>query len=681
MPTPGSRLPALLIVAVVSVFVGAGSVVAAMPRPAVTSALADYSFDTPALQQQDLDRAVAGGGASPDRVVVVYTGGFADATTMARVRELIRGTPLSGDGVIGREVFRVPNGDAAAAAQRLRGLAGVTEARVERTVSLDAGHTEAPVPLPQAATLGAPPAAATAVATTDGSGLPLTPNDPYAQYAWGIPKVGANQAWGTSTGSGVKVAVLDCGIHGTHPDLVGQVILEKNFSASATVDDRCNHGTHVAGTIAALTNNGVGVPSVAPGARLLNGKVLSDAGNGTFTDFENGLRWAADNGARVVNLSLGADIPCPASTQAAVNYARSKGVVVVAAAGNSGLSHAAAPANCSGVVAVGASDQGDVRASFSNTGTGVAVAAPGVGIGSTVNPDVNGGVLYASGSGTSMAAPHAAGVVALLWTSRYGTSVDAVIDRLESTAVHIAGTGSLWTYGRISAFDAVGLPAPIETATSIPSPTAMATATRAPATATAVPTKAPGATATPTKAPAATAVPTKASAATAVLPKAPVATTVPPKAPVATSVPTKAPAATAVPTRIPAATAVPTRVPTATPTRVPPATPTRVPPATATPAPRKPTAAPTGVTAVTLGARKVLVTWKATVDTRTTFNIYRGDATGQNMTILVAGLPSATTWFQDPAAPAGAPATYQVAEQNAAGEGPHSTTARTPSSG
>ena len=237
------------------------------------------------------------------------------------------------------------------------------------------------------------------------------------------------------------MAVLDCGIHGTHPDLAGQVVLEKNFTASATADDRCNHGTHVAGAIAALTNNGLGVPSVAPGVRLMNGKVMDDAGHGFSADIENGIRWAADNGARVVNLSLGGDSPCAASTQAAVSYARAKGVVIVAAAGNSGLSRAATPANCTGVVAVGAVDQNDARPSWSNAGIGVALAAPGVSIGSPVNPDINGGALYGLGTGTSIASPHVAGVAALLWASSYGTSADAVINRLESTADHIAGTG------------------------------------------------------------------------------------------------------------------------------------------------------------------------------------------------------------------------------------------------
>jgi subtilisin family serine protease len=579
MATKRSRLPVLLAVAALSTLIGAGSVFAAMPRAAAPTALSDYDHDTPALKAADLDRALAAGGASPDRVVVTYADGVVDQATIDRVHTLVGGTPLSGDATLGREVLRATSGDAASGLERVRGLSGVAEVRIEQTLSVDAG-------------------------------LPPITNDPYASYAWGVSKIGANQVWGTSTGSGVKVAVLDCGIHGAHPDLAGQVVLEKNFSASATADDRCNHGTHVAGAIAALTNNGLGVPSVAPGVRLMNGKVLDDAGHGFSSDIENGIRWAADNGARVINLSLGADLPCPASSQVAVSYARAKGVVIVAAAGNSSLSRAATPANCTGVVAVGAVDQSDARPSWSNAGTGVALAAPGVSIGSPINPDINGGALYGLGTGTSIASPHVAGVAALLWASSYGTSADAVVSRLESSAEHIAGTGTLWTYGRVSALKALG----------------------APATPTATPTQVP-ATATPTAVPA---------AATAV----------------------SAPAPSGV-------IELPTPKPTSTLSQVPPtATATRVLP---TPIPTLPKlVAPTNVKAVTVGSGQVQVSWQASATPMTTFNVYRGDSSGLNMRRLAAGLLSGTNTFVDPAPPVGQIVTYSIAEQSTAGEGPHS---------
>jgi subtilisin family serine protease len=133
-----------------------------------------------------------------------------------------------------------------------------------------------------------------------------------------------------------------------------------------------------------------------------------------------------------------------------------KGVVIVAASGNTAQGPISTPANCAGVVTVGAVDQSDVKAPFSS-GMAVALAAPGVAVYTAANPDVNSGSFYSPSSGTSFASPHVAGVAALLWASKYGTSADAVVKRLESTAVHIAGTGSSWTYGRVSALDAVGV--------------------------------------------------------------------------------------------------------------------------------------------------------------------------------------------------------------------------------
>src|SRR5207253_8891692 len=135
----------------------------------------------------------------------------------------------------------------------------------------------------------------------------LAVNDPRVAEEWGLQRIQANTAWDTAQGSGVSVAVLDCGINSSHPDLAGRVSLQRNFTSSATMDDRCNHGTHVAGTIAAGTNNGIGVAGVAPGASLINGKVLDDTGSGFFSDIDNAIEWAVDSGAKVISMSLGAD--------------------------------------------------------------------------------------------------------------------------------------------------------------------------------------------------------------------------------------------------------------------------------------------------------------------------------------------------------------------------------------
>ena len=174
----------------------------------------------------------------------------------------------------------------------------------------------------------------------------VVPNDPLfsLQYALsnngqsiegkaGNPHADINieSAWDVTQGNGVKVAILDTGINLNHPDLASKVFLQKSF-VSNTVEDGNGHGTHVAGIIAADTNNTVGVSGTCPGCRLLIGKVLDDFGNGTTSNATAGITWAADNGAKVINMSLGTTNANTASlyTQA-VNYALSKGAVVVAA--------------------------------------------------------------------------------------------------------------------------------------------------------------------------------------------------------------------------------------------------------------------------------------------------------------------------------------------------------------
>ncbi len=421
MQQPSARHRGARVLAVFAVLAAAVLAPAATPP---TFAQAGDSIDLEDAREKaaDLVRAKANRGISPDRVVVVYARATGvDDPERARVRQLAGGRLLTADRVLARDVIRVPNGAAAAVAQALRLVPGVSDAYPD------------------------------AVAQAD-----LAVNDPLVGQQWGLAKIQAPTAWDTTQGAGVKVAVLDCGIRTSHPDLSGKVVLERNFTASATADDRCNHGTHVAGTIAAATNNGVGVASVAPGAQLLNGKVLDDSGSGYFSDVDTAIRWAADNGARVINMSLGGALRCPTGTQAAANYAWSKGVVLVAAAGNSGARGAQAPANCQNVIGVAATNSSDTKASWSNYGPEVDVAAPGVSILSTVNPDLNNGSQYASFSGTSMATPHTAGVAALIWSSSYGASAAAVRDRLFQTADPVSGTGSLWTYGRINAAKAVG---------------------------------------------------------------------------------------------------------------------------------------------------------------------------------------------------------------------------------
>ena len=303
------------------------------------------------------------------------------------------------------------------------------------------------------------------------------PNDPQFGDQWGMAKISAPAAWDSARSSAnVKIAVLDCGVFSSsstfggpdgkpgHPDLRDKVVLERDFTGSPNgADDLCHHGTHVGGTAAASTNNRTGVAGVGYNATILNGKVLADNGDGSISTLIGGITWAADNGARVINMSLGGNLPCPAALQDAVDYAWSHGLVVVAGAGNTGANGALTPANCNHVLAVGATDQADARLSWSNYGSNVHVAAPGLNILSTDN---TGG--YVTMSGTSMATPHVSGLAALVWSTGYGSSNQAVVDRITASADRVSG--SAWVYGRINAAAAVAQVAASPTPSATPPP-------------------------------------------------------------------------------------------------------------------------------------------------------------------------------------------------------------------
>lgn len=295
-------------------------------------------------------------------------------------------------------------------------------------------------------------------------------NDPSLSQQWGLFKINAANyiqasAWDVATNSsGVKLAVLDTGIEESHPEFLGKVMASVNFTDSPTVSDLFGHGTHVAGIAAAATNNAIGVAGTGYNTVLLNGKVLGDNGSGYYSWVANGIVWAADQGAQVINMSLGGS----SSSQVledAVNYAWNRGSVVVAAAGNNGNSTPQYPAYYQNVIAVGATDNNDIKASFSTYGNWVDVAAPGVSIYSTYK-----GNSYGSLSGTSMASPFAAGTSALIWAKGTCTSNICVRERLEKTADQISGTGTYWTWGRINAYKAVSdiVPTFIPTPTLIP---------------------------------------------------------------------------------------------------------------------------------------------------------------------------------------------------------------------
>ncbi|MHB8647759.1 MAG: S8 family serine peptidase [Thermomicrobiales bacterium] len=303
------------------------------------------------------------------------------------------------------------------------------------------------------------------------------PNDQYFGDQYGMTKIQAPGAWTVTHGSGnVRVAILDCGIYEAHPDLAGKIVARHDFTGSASgTDDRCDHGTHVAGIASAETNNATGVAGLGYDTQLLNGKVLDDSGSGYDSQIADGIRWAADNGAKVINMSLGAYGSCSQTFQDAIDYAWSKNVVIIAAAGNGGGALSMQPADCTHVIAVASTDANDARSGFSNYGGWIALAAPGSAIFSTVNPNLpqNNGNAYAYLSGTSMAAPHVAGLAALLWSTSWGTNAQAVTQRMESTADQIAGTGTNWQYGRINAMAAVSPDTTPPTATTLAPETAV----------------------------------------------------------------------------------------------------------------------------------------------------------------------------------------------------------------
>ena len=301
----------------------------------------------------------------------------------------------------------------------------------------------------------------------------FVPNDTYfAGNQWGLENTGQTikgvsgvvnadidgpTAWDTTQG-GVPVAILDTGIDQDHEDLSSKIILQRNFTDSPTVDDLYGHGTHVGGIVAAITNNATGVAGGCPNCQLMNGKVLNDKGSGAYSWIAGGITWAADNGAKVVNMSLGGSAKS-VTLERAVNYAWNKGAVVVAAAGNSSNPSKTYPAAYPNAIAVAATNNRDQKASFSSYGAKwVDVATPGENIFSTFpnhSYKINKSLGYDFGSGTSMATPMTSAVAALVWSTPYGTSASQVRTRLESTADKIAGTGTYWSSGRVNAARAV----------------------------------------------------------------------------------------------------------------------------------------------------------------------------------------------------------------------------------
>lgn len=293
-------------------------------------------------------------------------------------------------------------------------------------------------------------------------------SDPYRFYQWNLDEIGVDAAWAAGgTGGGVVVAVLDTGVAKGAPDGVATLLPGYDFYyGDADATDGNGHGTFVAGTIAQSTGNGVGVSGVAPGASILPVKVMGDDGMGDVGAIANGIVWAADQGADVINMSLGSAYPS-STLERACEYAFGKGVVLVAATGNEYAASVGYPAAYETVIAVGATGYGGERAPYSNRGTGIDLVAPG----GDLSKDRDGdgyadGILqetfeggywtYTFWEGTSMATPHVAAVAALVVAQGVSDPAE-VYDVLTSTAVDRGSSGydTSYGYGSVDAAAAV----------------------------------------------------------------------------------------------------------------------------------------------------------------------------------------------------------------------------------
>lgn len=256
---------------------------------------------------------------------------------------------------------------------------------------------------------------------------------------WGVDRIDAEIVHGQNKGQGVKVAILDTGIDLDHPDL--RIAGDVTFVPETTSgDDDNGHGTMVAGVVAALDND-IGVVGVAPEAKLYAVKVMDKYGRGYSSDILSGIEWAIDNNMQVINMSFGSFLNFPWAIRTALEKAYQAGIVLVAGAGNAGdIGVIFSPARYESVIAVGATEQQDTRASFSSTGSTLELMAPGVSLLSTSR---GGG--YSSGSGTSLATAHVSGVAALLMASGVTHNVE-VRQILQSTAEDLGLSGwDSWT--------------------------------------------------------------------------------------------------------------------------------------------------------------------------------------------------------------------------------------------
>ena len=343
----------------------------------------------------------------------------------------------------------------------------------------------------------------------------FVPDDPYWDHQSYLSNIQAPQAWDVVTGtSDVVIAMVDTGVDSAHPDLAAKIWRNSGevgqdgsgedrrtngldddgngyvddwtgwntVAGNGQVQDDHGHGTHVAGVAAADTNNGQGIAGVAWNARIMPVKALDHTGFGTYAQVAEGIVYAADHGARIINLSFGSPAPS-ALLEAAVNYAHVRGATIVAAAGNSGTSVPNYPAAYPNVIGVGATNADDQLSTFSSTGEAIDLVAPGVDVYATYP----GG--YESFVGTSSSAAHVSGVAALLASLPQFDTPAKIWDALFSTALDLGDPGRDpdYGFGLVQAYDALNsvpvgpvTPTPTPTLTATPTPTSTVIATPSP---------------------------------------------------------------------------------------------------------------------------------------------------------------------------------------------------------
>jgi len=307
----------------------------------------------------------------------------------------------------------------------------------------------------------------------------FAPNDPYFGSEWHLTKVGAPSAWDLSQGAGITIAILDSGVDASHPDLAANLVPGYNFVDNNTnTADVCGHGTAVAGTAAASSNNATGVAGVSGQSRIMPVRIAYfDSGMNScyayYSTVASGITYAADHGARVANVSYGG-VAGSAAVQSAAQYMKNKGGLVFVSAGNNGIDEGIAPTTT--MIPVSATDGNDTRTSWSSYGSFVALSAPGAGIWTTSQ-----GGTYQGWSGTSFSSPLAAGVAALMMGAQPALDGASIESLMYVTAVDLgaAGRDPYYGYGRVNAAAAVQAAATTTVAVDTQAPTSAITAPKA----------------------------------------------------------------------------------------------------------------------------------------------------------------------------------------------------------